>query len=236
MKRVILALASVALLGCMVNLDREDRGSGPAERENRSIELDKSEMARVELKMGVGELDVEGGSPKLMDAAFEYNRPRWKPIVTYDSSSFRSKLTIEEPSGIHGGSHSKYRWDLRFNDKLPMDFVTHLGVGDARLNLGSLTLRSVEVHMGVGQLHLDLRGKPERDYSVEIHGGVGHAVVYLPRDVGIVANASGGIGDIQVSGLEKHNGQWISPGREHSPVTIHVEVHGGVGQIQLIAD
>lgn len=231
MKFALLAVAAVALSSCGFDLD----GPGPVERETQTVALDKSEMARVEIRMGAGELNVDGGSPKLMDADFEYDRHSWKPLVHYDPASFRAKLTIEQPGALRGGPHTTYRWNLRFNDKLPMDVLAHLGAGEARLNLGSMTLRSVEVHMGVGELRLDLRGKPERDYSVEVHGGVGHALVYLPRDVGVIATAGGGIGNISVRGLEKHNGKWINPEQEHAPVTIHVNVHGGVGEIQLVA-
>src|SRR5580658_8709914 len=102
MRQALLAVVAVALGGCTIDLDR----GGPAERETRSIELDKSEMARVEIRMGVGELNVDGGSAKLMDADFDYSRAR-KPIVRYDSSSFRAKLTIEEPSSVHTGGHNK---------------------------------------------------------------------------------------------------------------------------------
>jgi hypothetical protein len=186
--------------------------------------------------MGAGELKVEGGSSKLMDAGFDYNVEGSKPIVHYNTSSFRSEVVIEQPGGVHGGNHSKYKWDLRLNDKLPLDIVTHLGAGQATLNFGSMNLRSVEVHMGVGQVEMDLRGKPTHDYNVEIHGGVGQAIVHLPSTVGIVANAAGGIGEIEVHGLEKHNGHWSNSAYEHSPVTIHLDVKGGIGNITLIAE
>ena len=90
---------------------------------------------RRELKMGAGELKVEGGSAKLMEADFTYNIPSWKPVVRYDSSSFRGQLTIEQPRGSHGGSHMTYKWDIRLNDKIPLDIVTHLGAGEARMAL-----------------------------------------------------------------------------------------------------
>jgi hypothetical protein len=94
MKSALLALATLALGGCDANFERH----GSLQHETRSIDLDKSEMARVEIKMGAGELRVDGGSAKLMDADFEYNIASWKPIVRYDASSFRGQLRIEQPA------------------------------------------------------------------------------------------------------------------------------------------
>lgn len=230
--RRLLIVATMALLAGCVRFER----SGPPEHQTRSIELDKSEMVSVEINMGVGELRVEGGSPRLMDADFDYNVAGWKPVVRYDASSFRGKLTVSQPPGFSGDGHATYKWNLKLNDGVPLDLTAHLGAGEARLDLGSLTLRSVEVHMGVGELHMDLRGSPKRDYSVQIHGGVGSATVHLPHDVGVDARATGGIGDINAQGLEKRDGRWVNPSLEHAPVTIHLDVSGGVGDITLIAD
>jgi N-terminal domain of toast_rack, DUF2154 len=232
MRTALVAAATLVLGGCSFNVEN----TGPVEHFQKSIDLDKSTMARVELKMGAGELRVDGGSSKLMDADFEYNIPSWRPIVRYEASSFRGELLIEQPGSSHGGHDSKYKWNLRLNDKVPFDVVTHLGAGEAHLNMGSLNLRSVEVHMGVGEVELDLRGKPTRDYNVQIHGGIGQAVVHLPASVGIVANAAGGIGNIDVRGLEKRGGHWINAAHENSPVTIHLDVKGGIGNITLTAE
>jgi hypothetical protein len=232
MKPALAIAAMIALTACDIDFVR----TGPDEHETKSIDLDKSEMARVEIKMGVGELTVDGGSSKLMDADFTYNVPSWKPVVRYSSTGFRGNLIIEQPSGSRGGSHVNYRWNVRLNDSVPLDISAKLGAGEARLNLGSLNLRSVAMNAGVGEVRLDLRGKPQRDYDVSVHGGVGKATVYLPPDVGVIANARGGIGDIKVRGLQKRDGMWINPGHEHAPVTIHLEVHGGVGEIELIAE
>ncbi len=108
--RLIFPVAAISLLiltGCTINLDHDS--GGEARTETKSIDLDKSEMVRVVLKMGAGELNVRGGSAKLMDAEFNYNNPRLKPEVHYDGAGFRGHLQVEEPSGsFHGGS-SKYR-------------------------------------------------------------------------------------------------------------------------------
>jgi len=232
MKPALLALAALATSGCVLDIER----TGPLEHDRQTVDLDKAEMVRTELKMGAGELTVDGGSPKLIDADFSYNVAGWKPAIKYTSSGVRGNLVVEQPHSVHAGGKLKYRWDLRLNDKVPMDVVVEFGAGEARLNLGDLNLRSVQVHMGVGELRMDLRGKPARDYSVTIDGGVGQATVYLPRDVGIIANATGGIGNISVSGLEKRGNRWINPAHENAPVMIHVDVHGGIGEIRLVAD
>jgi hypothetical protein len=118
-----------------------------------------------------------------------------------------------------------------------MDIVTKLGAGQARMNLGDLNLRSVEMEMGAGEVEMDLRGRlPSRSYDVRINGGVGQATVRLPRDVGIYATAKGGIGEINVSGLERRGDHWVNAARVDSPVTIRLDVKGGIGEIRIEAD
>ena len=236
MGKVALAtgLAALALTGC----DEVNRRAltGPLLHDTQTVELDKAEMVRVEMRMGAGELNVAGGSARLLDADFEYVLPESKPVVRYQASSFRGQLSITEPS-VHGSRvGSPYEWKLRLNNGVPMDVLAHLGAGNAEMNLGALDLRGVEVHMGVGNLDMDLRGDPKRDYDVEIHGGVGNATVRLPAGVGVVADARGGIGNIDAQGLERHNGRWVSAKHEDAKVTIHLDIRGGVGNITLLAN
>jgi N-terminal domain of toast_rack, DUF2154 len=221
MRAALVALSIALLSGCSINLEH-----GPVEHFQKTVELDsKAEQAHVELKMGAGDMKVSGGSPNLMDADFDYDIPSWKPVVRYQGASFRGELFVEQPGRSGGANHATYNWNLRLNDKLPLDIVTHLGAGEAHLNFGTMTLRSVEVHMGVGQVELDLRGNPTHDYNVEIHGGIGQATVHLPSNVGIDATAKGGIG--------RENDRWINKAHEHAPVTIHLDVKGGIGNITL---
>jgi hypothetical protein len=226
-------VAAVALLlsGCNVGsvVTTETR------HEATSIELDKSEMARVELRMGAGELHVKSGTPKLLEADFTYNVPEWRPVVDYRASASRGDLTISQPE--HSRSRlgrTVYTWDLTLNGQLPVEVATTLGAGDANLELGHMNLRRVEVNIGAGEMRMDLRGEPARDYDVRIHGGVGQATVYLPRDAGISATVTGGLGDISTTGLEKRDGVWINPERVNAPVTVHLDVKGGVGEIRLV--
>jgi predicted membrane protein len=86
-------------------------------------------------------------------------------------------------------------------------------------------------------LEMDLRGQPKRDYDVRIRGGVGEATVRLPRDAGIQANATGGLGSINVRGLTKKEGdRYENDAYEHAKFRIHVDVKGGIGNINLYAE
>ena len=234
-RKLLLLVVCCALVGCGMNVM-----TGPTQHENRVVALnapgsDKPEMARIQIRMGAGELQLTGGSPELVDCDFTYNVPSWKPMLIDDSTGVRRDIRIEQPGGGRSASNSIYKWDLTVNNDVPLDVVAHLGAGTARMTLGAVNLRSLDVEMGVGEMHLDLMGTPRRDYNVNLEGGVGQATVLLPASAGIIANAEGGIGSISVKGLEQRDGSWINPGHEHAAATIHLKVQGGVGQINIVA-
>lgn len=203
------------------------------EHESKVLELDKSELTRAEIKMSAGELRVSGGATKLMEGDFDYNYPGSKPQVEYHSTGVRSDIDIHSSGTVQ---HGESKWNIRFHDSTGMDLVVKMGAGEAHLNLGSLNLRSVVFDLGAGEVDADFRGNPRRSYDVRINGGVGQATIHLPKSVGISATAVGGIGEVNVSGLEKRNDRWINPGHENDPVIIRLDVKGGIGQIDLVAE
>ena len=229
---IIAGVSLLAMAGCVV------RGThnGPEEHESRSIPLDKAEMVRAEIHMGAGELKIRGGSSNLVDADFTYNVPSWKPEFRYDATGFRGRLEIDQPGSEHNSfGHTKYEWDLRFNDGVPLSVNIHFGAGNAELDLGSLSLDNLDVNMGVGNLRLDLKGSPKKDYHVSVHGGVGNATIYLPSGVGIVADAHGGLGSIEARDLHKQGGRYVNDAYEnHAKVNVRLEIRGGLGNLQLI--
>ena len=199
--------------------------------------MDDSEMVRVDLNMGAGDLRVTDGSAKLARADFAYSIPSWKPEVRYQRSGNQGKLVIMQPGQTHTTfGNTKYSWDLQLSKKVPLDLLLNFGAGQARLDLGSLQLRGLELHMGVGKLDVDLRGAPRHTYNVSIHGGIGEATVRVSSDAGVYAEAHGGIGSIKVRGLNQEEGHWVSPAYERAENKIRIDVHGGIGQINVIAD
>ena len=213
--------------------------TGETIRESNTVALSKAEgveRVRVALELHAGELQVNSGAKELMESEFTYNVVSWKPEVRFDRNGFRSSLSVKQGGTTTTIGSSKNEWRLKLNDGIPIDFSLHCGAGENRLNLGQLDLRDVDVHIGAGRVELDLTGRqPKHDYSVSVHGGVGEAIVRLPSDVGVVATASGGLGEVEVDGLEKQGGEWRSGASGKGKSTIHVDVHGGIGKITIDA-
>jgi hypothetical protein len=224
---LLAVVATAALLG---GCGFGSVATGETRNETVSIDMDDSKSARVQIRMGSGQLDVKSGTPKLMEGKFAYNVAEWKPVV----DRMAGELTVSQPNSSGSFGNTVNNWDLTLNSDIPMELSANLGAGEAHLELGRMNLSRVDMNIGAGEVEMDLRGEPKRGYTVEIRGGVGETVVYLPKDTGITATATKGIGDITVEGLENRDGVWINPERVGAPVTIRLDVKGGIGAIRLV--
>ena len=223
---------AVGLAGCVV-VTR----TGDLRHDTITIARDSSEYLRVNLNMAAGNLRISPGAAQFLEGDVTYNVDSWKPIVNYNSAAGHGNLDISQPGDRHSQTSSaKYEWNLRLANDVPLDLSVHFGAGDAQLNLGSLTLRSVDVEMGVGRMDMDLRGSPQRDYEVRVRGGIGEATIRLPRDVGVYAKAQGGIGSVHSTGLRQEGDHLVNDAYDHSKASIHLDIEGGIGAINLLGD
>jgi hypothetical protein len=224
----------LCLLALLTACDVQNVKTGPLQEEPISIPLGSNERANVELKMGAGEIHLTGGAQQLLEGKVEYNVPDWKPTIRSSTIDDHASVTIAQPASVGGLGHVRYVWDLRLNDKTLLDLKVGCGAGKTELALGNTKLRIATINMGAGEVSLDLRGTPTRDYEVDISGGVGKATVYLPKGVGIRAEAHGGLGNITVTGLEKRGDHYENNLYDKAKVNVQVKVRGGIGEIQLI--
>jgi predicted membrane protein len=87
--------------------------------------------------------------------------------------------------------------------------------------------------MGAGKTTVDLTGDYAQGFEASIEGGVGEATVLLPSEVGVRANAAGGLGKINAEGLQKKGNSYVNDAYGDSDVTLRVDVQGGIGEINL---
>jgi hypothetical protein len=233
MNRLRPVIAALAVSACTFH----GAATGPSAHDHHTVAPDKATLSHLTLTMGAGELEVAGGAHAFLDGDFTYNVPAWKPVVTDTTAGTERTVEVAQESTTGASGHSENHWTLAVNDEAPVDVTAHLGAGQARLKLGSLNLRGLNLTIGAGEVDVDLRGTPSASYHVSLHGGVGRATVHLPASVAISASASGGIGDINVTGLEQRDGRWVNPrAPAGAPVTITLDAQGGVGEIQIIAE
>ena len=64
-KAGIMVLLIMGLLGCV--------RVGQLREETRSVELEEAESVEVEIRMGSGDLKLQGGARELMEGLFSYN-------------------------------------------------------------------------------------------------------------------------------------------------------------------
>lgn len=226
----LLVLAALLLAGCDVQMQ-----AGPDRDESRTVELAGARSARVQIELGAGELRLEGGTEKLLDADFRFHPPAEQPAVKYDVTGSRGYLTVRQPPfhNIGPGTGQNF-WDLHLNDRVPLDLRVHLGAGNGTLKLNGMAVRLLEVEMGFGELKLDLGGPWDHDLEAHIRGGIGQATVRLPREVGVRVKASGGIGGITVQGLREHDGYYVNDAYDKLGVRLRIDISGGIGHINLI--
>ncbi len=158
MKRTLLiALALLVLpsLACTITLPAPAQlTTGPTQTFTVSEPLPADATAdnpvKVELRMGAGELTLEGGADGLASGEVEYNVPEWKPTVTSEAG----KLIIEQGPQDHGlawfpGKDNSIvnNWDLKLGSA-PMDLTVSAGAYKGTLDLSGLHLRQLAISDG----------------------------------------------------------------------------------------
>jgi hypothetical protein len=238
-RTVVLFVAAVAAVvlavACGAAPQRVEVGELRTER--RSVEVENAESVKVNLRLAVGELDVGGAAedPRLMEADFAYNVAAWEPGVDYEVVGDSGELSVQQ-RGLDEGIPTRdvrNEWDLRLNDRVPVDLTVQMGGGVGNLDLDNLALAGLNLDVGAGSTRVDLSGDWGRDLSAVVRGGAGQVTVLLPSRMGARVEAGTRLGRVNAEGLRKEGDAYVNDAYGDSDATLKVEVTGGVGQINL---
>jgi N-terminal domain of toast_rack, DUF2154 len=234
---VVFFIAGLVLFSNIVN-QVTNPAVGELRTETQSVPLGGAKSAVADVSMGVGELSISGGATDLMNATFTYNIDSWKPIVSYNVNANNGvgTLLVQQPksNNISTASGTRYEWDLRFNNDVPMTMKVDLGVGQGDLKLSGLNLTRLEVNNGVGDSTIDLSGPWEQNLDVVVNGGVGKVTVILPTDTGVRVTAEGGLGHVSANGLTANGSTYTNDSYGKTPYSINIDIKTGIGDIQLV--
>jgi len=233
---LIAVILLILLLGLGVwRTGRRNIVRGSEQHNSKSVDLQGATAVTANLNFPAGQLNIDGGSSHLIDADFSYtgNSVNAGPQMDYNVSSGHGQLNVNENNDqVRFGTHDD-RWDLHFNNDVPLDLTLQMGAGESNLHMADMNLSHLEVHMGAGQMLLDLNGPRKQNLSADIHGGVGQARIRLPKDVGVRAHATGGIGSVNTHGFTKQGDDYVNAAYGKTPTSIDLSVEGGIGEIDL---
>ncbi len=229
-----LGIAMLVLIGFVLFAVLGGHGRVNILETSQSIELQGAKTVNANIEIPSGTLDLAGGASRLLDANFKYRERDGKPAATYNVNHDEGSLDIaqENTSHVHlAGSGND--WRLRFADAVPLDLTADIGAGKANLDLRGMAVTNADLKVGVGHLVLDLGGARKSDLHVDVHGGVGTAVIRLPREVGVRVHASDGLGSVSSGGLHQDHDDYTNDALGKTPATIYLTINGGIGHITL---
>ncbi len=206
--------------------------------QNRILSLKDATSVQVDVEMSDGDLQLGGGSRSLMNGDFFYNVNEWRPNVHYVVNDGTGTLRLrqgESSSFVAPWDMDKVenKWDVRLTDETPLDLKVELGSGTGMLLLGDLDLTGFTVEAGAGEATIDFTNTHGRDVKGRIEGGAGPIAVKLPQHIGVQVTVDAGSGNVDVSGLHRQGNVYVNDVYGTAPVTLHLEVEGGAGDIDL---
>jgi len=232
--RAKIGIAVLCLIGSLAACD--DVGDTRNRMTETSlVALQGASRAEVRLNMGAGELKLRGADQEaLLEASFEFNRERNRPVVEYRRFGDKGILEVRHARrrGINFGT-TRNRWDLVLGNAAPLDLKIDLGAGRSEIDLRGLKLDRVDIDMGVGETVIDLRGPHAAGFLIKIDGGIGSGKLALPSGVGVRVKVDGGLGSVDAHGMTKQSGAWVNDAYGKSPVTIEVDIDAGIGSLDL---
>jgi hypothetical protein len=244
-----LMLAACTAVGETVQL-------GDQRHDYQTVELGALESPDIRIDMGAGKLLVSGGASQLMEADFIYNVAALEPEIEAGQNQLRilTPDTRVNFTSLFDLEDFRNEWDMRFNDDVAMQLDIRLGLGQANLDLGSLTLTRLDIDTGAGQLDLNLVGSPleniildagvgdvrvdmsgawSQDVNVNIDTGVGELTLILPQDTAVSVEVEGGIVDINADGFSRSNGRYTNDA-QRGGAEIVIRIDAGIGEINLL--
>lgn len=216
---------------------RDHRFASSVHHETRSVDRQGAQSVHASLDAGAGQLTIGGGSSHLLDADFTYSESYGNPRVDYNVASGVGQLSVsQDGESTHFLGVSRNEWNLHFSNDVPLELKISMGAGQGQLRLRDVPVTRLELEMGAGQVEVDLTGDRKKDLDADIEGGVGQATIRLPKNVGVIATASGGIGAVSARGLKHDGDEYTNEAYGKTPATIHLKVEGGVGEVDLVQE
>lgn len=218
----------------MIGRKNENATHAEMIRESRTVERGDATQVHATVQFGAGDLRINGGATRLLEADFSYNVPAWQPELDYAVSAETGILTVRQPTeqGKQNERNARQRWDLRFADGVPLALRVNAGAVTGMLTVGDLTLTELQIETGAGTLTLDLAGV-RQPFAVQIKGGVVNATIVLPAALGAKVAVKAPIATVNAPDVRRVGSAYTNAVYEPNTPVVAVTISGGVATIAL---
>ena len=164
--KIILAILALSLasMACGFSVDLPNRPKvGPEVKESIAVADPKSDETRVSISFGAGKLTLSPGAKNLVSGTVIYNVEDLKPEIIKDGNSIEIKQG--DFKSLPPFRDMKNEWDLKLGNA-PMDLVISAGAYDGTLELGGLSLKSLEVKDGASNVDVSFSKPNQIEMSI----------------------------------------------------------------------
>lgn len=150
--KIVLAILALSLasMACGFSIDLPNQPKvGPEVKESITVADPDSDETRMSISFGAGKLTLSPGAKNLVDGMVIYNVEDLKPEIIKDGNNIEIKQG--DFKSLPPFKDMKNEWDLKLGNA-PMDLVISAGAYDGTLELGGLSLKSLEVKDGASNV------------------------------------------------------------------------------------
>ena len=222
-KILLILLVMLSLIACSftVNVPSIRTGATQTLQVSEDIEPD-TEVSLVTIEMGAGELNLYGGSDKLVEGTVLYNVEAWKPVITRDGSSLNLSQKTNADISIPDGNY-KNEWNLKLGST-PIDLSLMTGAYKGNLDLSGVPITRLSVADGASSSKIRFDSlNPVAMSELSYNTGASEVEVL-------------GIGNANVTNVNFDSGvgSFTLDFSGENPVDINVSITSGMSDLKLI--
>jgi hypothetical protein len=211
----------------------EGRGTTIVEDSFTGPPVGDIERATLLGRLGATRLDIAGGAERVVEAGFrtagQVIVSDTGPDASYEVEFAQPANRIEIPFFRPGGRQT---FDIRLSSEIPWDIDLDVGAADARLDLRTVRVRSLQLDAGASSVRVRLGPETEDGAEVRIEGGAASFNLELSRELDITVRATGGLASRNFAdGFEERGDDlWVYEG---GGPAVSIDLRAGVSSINV---
>jgi hypothetical protein len=251
---ILLIFISITLLSTWNILFENDI---PA-REGKKISARRLKEVKTEIAFLNGTLNISTGNlNKLYSGDYKYQKPEWKPHISYteeEGTGYLNIISKDEREERKFDTTDNNKWNIVLNRDIKNDLSIRMGAGIGKFELEDSNLKKFDFQMAAGEVDINLKNTSIPDLKIKaiagkatvdltgawhnnlhasITGGIGELSFILPESTGAKMEITGILANIYAPGFIKNGHTYTNSSYGNTKETLYIEIFGGIGEIDV---